>query len=162
TVSVRVRNTGPRAGTEVVQLYLHDVVAQVTRPVRQLTGFARVHLEPGATARVRFRVHADRTAFTGRDLRRVVEPGEPDVVARRADAPGRGTAGARSIVELIFHGPLTAYCMEILQGVLDAGVEAGVTVAVSARERGERSPREHTAAWARDLASAGRQAVVAV
>ncbi|TMM32848.1 MAG: LacI family transcriptional regulator [Actinobacteria bacterium] len=87
---------------------------------------------------------------------------EHEYVARRADAPGRGTAGARSIVELIFHGPLTAYCMEILQGVLDAGVEAGVTVAVSARERGERSPREHTAAWARDLASAGRQAVVAV
>src|SRR5690606_40585609 len=47
TVSVRVRNTGSRAGDEVVQLYLHDVLAQVTRPVRQLTGFARVRLEPG-------------------------------------------------------------------------------------------------------------------
>ena len=46
TVSVRVRNTGARAGDEVVQLYLHDVVAQVTRPVRQLAGFARV--QPGA------------------------------------------------------------------------------------------------------------------
>ena len=42
TVTVRVRNTGDRAGDEVVQLYLHDVVAQVTRPVSQLTGFARV------------------------------------------------------------------------------------------------------------------------
>ena len=50
TVSVRVRNTGGRAGEEVVQLYLHDVVAQVTRPVRQLAGFARVRLEPGASA----------------------------------------------------------------------------------------------------------------
>jgi beta-xylosidase len=80
TVSVRIRNTGSRAGTEVVQLYLHDIAAQVTRPVRQLAGFARVLVEPGAAARVQFRVHADRTAFTGRDLRRVVEPGDLDVL----------------------------------------------------------------------------------
>lgn len=79
TVSVRVRNTGDRAGEEVVQLYLHDVLAQVTRPVRQLVGFARVRLEPGASARATFTVHADRTAFTGRDLRRIVEPGDIEV-----------------------------------------------------------------------------------
>ena len=105
TVSVRVRNTGPRAGTEVVQLYLHDVVAQVTRPVRQLTGFARVHLEPGATARVRFRVHADRTAFTGRDLRRVVEPGELDVLVGRsaADLPCHGRVRLTGPLRLVGH-----------------------------------------------------------
>ena len=80
TVSVRVTNTGGRSGDEGVQLYLHDVLAQVTRPVRQLAGFARVPLEPGASARVSFRLHADRTAFTGRDLRRVVEPGEIQVM----------------------------------------------------------------------------------
>jgi hypothetical protein len=57
TVSVRVRNTGQRAGVEVVQLYLHDLVAQVTRPVCQLVGFARVGLEAGAGAQVRFSVH---------------------------------------------------------------------------------------------------------
>ena len=79
-VSVRVRNTGTRAGHEVVQLYLRDVVAQVTRPVRQLAGFAKVSLEPGASARVRFDVHADRSAFTGRELRRIVEPGEIEVL----------------------------------------------------------------------------------
>ncbi|MCA2218332.1 glycoside hydrolase family 3 N-terminal domain-containing protein [Jidongwangia harbinensis] len=79
TVSARVRNTGPRAGSEVVQLYLHDVLAQVTRPVKQLVGFARVTLEPGEEAGVRFAVHADRTAFTGRDLQRIVEPGEIEV-----------------------------------------------------------------------------------
>ncbi|MGN9841047.1 glycoside hydrolase family 3 N-terminal domain-containing protein [Nonomuraea sp. H19] len=92
TVSVRVRNTGGRAGAEVVQLYLHDVVAQVTRPVKQLTGFARVRLEPGAAAEVRFRVHADRTAFTGRDLRRIVEPGQIQVLVgtSAADLPCRG------------------------------------------------------------------------
>ncbi|MDR0283483.1 MAG: glycoside hydrolase family 3 C-terminal domain-containing protein [Propionibacteriaceae bacterium] len=75
-VSVTVRNTGARAGAEVVQLYLGDEVAQVTRPVKQLLGFAKVRLDPGQSARVRFRVHADRTAFTGRDpATRLVEPG---------------------------------------------------------------------------------------
>ena len=62
TASVRVRNTGSRAGEEVIQLYLHDVVATVARPVRQLVGFTRVALDAGAAADVSFRVHADRTA----------------------------------------------------------------------------------------------------
>ncbi|MCZ2849694.1 glycoside hydrolase family 3 N-terminal domain-containing protein [Modestobacter sp. VKM Ac-2978] len=76
TVSCTVRNTGERAGADVVQLYLHDPVASVTRPVRQLVGFARVELAAGAAARVTFTVHADRASFTGRDLRRVVESGD--------------------------------------------------------------------------------------
>ena len=80
TVTVRVSNTGARPGEEVVQLYLHDVVASVARPVRQLTGFARVTLEPGAASDVSFLLHADRTSFTGLDLSRVVEPGELDVL----------------------------------------------------------------------------------
>ena len=75
TVSVRVTNTGDRAGAEVVQLYLHDPVAQVTQPVVRLIGYARVPLEPGQSRRVEFRVHADLAAFTGLDGRRVVEPG---------------------------------------------------------------------------------------
>jgi beta-glucosidase len=93
TVSVRVRNTGPRAGDEVVQLYLHDVVAQVARPVKWLTGFARVGLEPGAGADVRFRVHADRTSYTNRELRRIVEPGDLDVLVGTSatDLPATGT-----------------------------------------------------------------------
>jgi beta-glucosidase-like glycosyl hydrolase len=86
TVSVRVRNTGARSGEETVQLYLRDVVAQVTRPVRQLIGFARIRLEPGESARARFHVHADRTAFTGRDLRRIVEPGEVEVLVGTSSA----------------------------------------------------------------------------
>ena len=86
SVAVGVRNTGDRAGDEVVQLYLRDVLAQVTRPVLQLTGFARVHLEPGEAADVRFSVHADRTAFTGRDLQRIVEPGELDVLVGTSSA----------------------------------------------------------------------------
>lgn len=76
TVGVDVRNTGGRAGTEVVQLYLHDPVAQVTRPVMRLIGYARVAVEPGQRRRVEFTVHADLTSFTGRAGRRVVEPGD--------------------------------------------------------------------------------------
>lgn len=75
TVSVQVRNTGDRAGTEVVQLYLHDPVAQVTRPVMRLIGYARVALEPGQARQVSLRVSADLTAFTGRHGERVVETG---------------------------------------------------------------------------------------
>jgi beta-glucosidase-like glycosyl hydrolase len=93
TVTVRLTNTGDRPGDEVVQLYLHDVVASVTRPVKQLTGFARVHLDTGAAADVRFTVHTDRTAFTGRDLTRVVEPGDLEVLVGTSatDLPGQGT-----------------------------------------------------------------------
>ena len=93
TVTARVRNTGERAGDEVVQLYLHDVLAQVTRPVRQLAGFVRVPLEPGQAKDVRFRVHTDRTAFTGRDLTGIVEPGEIEVLVgtSAADLPLHGT-----------------------------------------------------------------------
>jgi beta-xylosidase len=79
-ISCLVRNTGDRPGAEVVQLYLSDPVAQVTRPVIQLAGFTRVPLEPGQEARVSFRLHADRTSFTGIDLRRVVEPGVLEVL----------------------------------------------------------------------------------
>ncbi|EHR61992.1 beta-xylosidase/alpha-l-arabinosidase [Saccharomonospora cyanea] len=88
-IAVDVRNSGERAGSEVVQLYLDDVQAQVTRPVRQLAGFARVDLAPGETARVTFTLHADRTSFTGRDLGRIVEPGRIDVHVGRsvADLP---------------------------------------------------------------------------
>ena len=105
TVSVRVRNTGPRAGAEVVQLYLHDVVAQVTRPVQQLAGFVRVPLEPNAEAEVRFQVHADRTAFTGRDLRRIVEPGAIEVMvgSSAADLPCRGTVTLTGPLRVVGH-----------------------------------------------------------
>ena len=75
TISCTVTNTGAIDGAEVVQLYLADPVGEVVRPVRELIGFARVELAAGASARVEFTVHADRTSFTGLDLQRVVTPG---------------------------------------------------------------------------------------
>ncbi|WP_445299345.1 beta-xylosidase/alpha-l-arabinosidase [Microbacterium jejuense] len=73
--SVRVTNTGERSGTDVVQLYARDVSASVTRPVAQLLAYQRVTLAPGESATVTFDVPATRLAFTGRDGRRIVEPG---------------------------------------------------------------------------------------
>ncbi|QEW04739.1 glycosyl hydrolase [Microbacterium lushaniae] len=70
-----VRNVGARDGSVVVQLYASDPVAQVTRPVAQLVGYARVELSAGAAAEVTFTLAADRFSFTGRDRRRIVEPG---------------------------------------------------------------------------------------
>ena len=75
TVSCTVTNTGAVDGAEVVQLYLEDPVGEVVRPVRELIGFARVELAAGSSASVEFTVHADRTSFTGVDLKRVVTPG---------------------------------------------------------------------------------------
>ena len=72
---VRVTNTGGRAGDDVVQLYGHDVVGSVTRPVAQLLGYSRLHLEAGACAEVTFTVPPARLAFTDRSGRKVVEPG---------------------------------------------------------------------------------------
>jgi beta-xylosidase len=74
-ISCTVRNTGPVPGAEVVQLYLGDPVASVTRPERWLSGFSRVTLAAGETSQITFRVHADRTSFTSKDLTRIVEPG---------------------------------------------------------------------------------------
>jgi beta-glucosidase len=75
TVEVNVANVGERAGDEVVQLYVRDLEASVTRPVKELRGFARLHLEPGERRRVSFRVAAEQLAFTDLDGDLVVEPG---------------------------------------------------------------------------------------
>ena len=91
TATVTVRNTGSRDGADVVQLYGHDVHASVTRPVVQLLGYARVAVPAGQTRRVCFSVPVQRFAFSGRDLRRVVEPGDVQVwVASHAAASRPG------------------------------------------------------------------------
>ena len=105
TVTVRVRNTGSRAGDETVQLYQHDVTAQVARPVKLLTGFVRLSLEPGAGAMVTFRVHSDRTAYTAPDMRRIVEPGELEihVGTSSTDLPCRGIVELTGAVRQVGH-----------------------------------------------------------
>ncbi len=76
TVAVDVENAGKRGGDEVVQLYLQDVVASVTRPVQELKGFQRVTLEPGEQRRVQFTFGAAELGFYDREMKWTVEPGE--------------------------------------------------------------------------------------
>ncbi|MBE1490264.1 beta-xylosidase/alpha-l-arabinosidase [Plantactinospora soyae] len=97
TVSVTVRNDGDRSGTEVVQLYLHDPVAQVTRPVVRLTGYTRLPLAPGQTRTVDFRVHADLSSFTGRLGHRVVESGDLELRLSASSDDHRHTVAVRLV-----------------------------------------------------------------
>ena len=74
-VRVRVKNDGDRAGDEVVQLYVSDIAASVPVPIRQLAGFERIHLEPGAEQEVTFTLAPEALSLISDDDRRIVEPG---------------------------------------------------------------------------------------
>jgi beta-xylosidase len=91
-LTVTVTNTGDRAGAEVVQLYLHDPVASVTRPDVRLIGYRRLELGAGEATRVTFRFHADLSAFTDRSGRRVVEPGTLELRLSASSTDVRHTA----------------------------------------------------------------------
>ncbi|MFI0965245.1 glycoside hydrolase family 3 N-terminal domain-containing protein [Streptomyces sp. NPDC021080] len=99
-VSVTVRNSGERAGAEVVQLYLHDPVASVTRPDVRLIGYRRLDLAPGEARRVTFRFHADLSAFTDRTGTRIVEPGALELRL------GASSTDVRHTVRLNLTGPV--------------------------------------------------------
>ncbi|HYN84065.1 MAG TPA: beta-glucosidase BglX, partial [Pyrinomonadaceae bacterium] len=88
TVSVEVENTGARAGDEVVQLYLTDVASSVTRPVKELKGFERVTLAPGARRRVEFVLGPAELGFYDRARRHAVEPGAFRVMVGASSAGG--------------------------------------------------------------------------
>jgi beta-glucosidase len=76
TVSAEVENIGSRAGDEVVQLYLRDVAASITRPVKELKGFQRITLRPGEKRRVEFTLTPEHLGFWNQENRFVVEPGD--------------------------------------------------------------------------------------
>jgi beta-glucosidase len=71
-----VTNTGNRAGSEVVQMYVRDLVSSVTRPVKELKGFQKVRLQPGQRRTVEIAITPDSLAFHDVDMKYVVEPGE--------------------------------------------------------------------------------------
>lgn len=76
TVTADIKNTGSRAGEEVVQLYIRDLVASATRPVRELKGFEKVQLQPGQTKTVSFTLGKEQLAFYDVNMKWVVEPGQ--------------------------------------------------------------------------------------
>ncbi len=79
TISADVRNVSSVPGTEVAQLYLHNTVASVSQPVRELKGFQRMQLQPGQTQHIEFKLGFDDLAFYNAEVKRVVEPGTFDV-----------------------------------------------------------------------------------
>ena len=89
TVSVVVTNTGRRAGEEVVQLYIRDLVSSVTRPVMELKDFRRVSLAPGESKTVTFTLTPDKLSFLDLDMRRTVEPGWFDIMVGTSSANTR-------------------------------------------------------------------------
>ncbi|HEX2754310.1 MAG TPA: glycoside hydrolase family 3 N-terminal domain-containing protein [Candidatus Limnocylindrales bacterium] len=95
TIRVDVTNTGSRPGDEIVQLYLRDEEATVARPILELRGFRRIHLDPGECRTVAFRVSTEQVAHIDANHRRVVEPGAVGVHLGRSSA------------DLALHGELT-------------------------------------------------------
>jgi beta-glucosidase len=83
-VSVDVRNVGGRAGDEVVQLYIRDVVGSVTRPVKELKGFKRINLKPDEKRTVEFTLGPEELSFTDEEMKRVVEPGTINVMVGKS------------------------------------------------------------------------------
>jgi beta-glucosidase len=80
TASVTITNTGKRAGETVAQLYLHDVVASVSRPVKELRGFQKVMLMPGESRTVTFTLSPKDLMFYNAQMQQVAEPGKFDVM----------------------------------------------------------------------------------
>ncbi|MET9518021.1 glycoside hydrolase family 3 N-terminal domain-containing protein [Streptomyces sp. NPDC002994] len=92
--SCTVRNTGTREGTELVQLYLHDPVASVVQPLQRLIGYVRLDLAAGQAVRIHATIPADVASFTGREGRRLVEPGELELRFSASSTDPRLTARA--------------------------------------------------------------------
>ena len=92
TVKVDVTNSGDRKGDEVVQLYIHDPIASVVRPVQELKGFSRVSLAAGEKKTIAFTLGRNELSFLNKDLKPVVEPGEIQVMVGSSSVDIRARA----------------------------------------------------------------------
>ena len=79
-ITVSVKNTGQREGTETVQLYIRDLVSSVTRPVKELKGFQKVSLKPGESKTVTLEITPESLAFYDINMNYVVEPGDFEIM----------------------------------------------------------------------------------
>ena len=95
-VSVDVTNTGDMEADEVVQLYIRDLVASLTQPVKELKGFSRIHLKPQETKTVIFDLSTNNLGFHNSEGKYIVEPGKFDIWV----GPGSDT-GLKSEFEII-------------------------------------------------------------
>ncbi|HEY2455256.1 MAG TPA: glycoside hydrolase family 3 N-terminal domain-containing protein [Scandinavium sp.] len=118
SVQVRLTNTGERSGSEVVQLYVRDKVASMVRPIKELKAFQRVRLVPGESATLTFHVPVDMLNFTDRRGKRIVEPGEFELMIGCSSADIHGTVTANVIGvarELPKHWQMMSRC-EVKKG----------------------------------------------
>ncbi|HEU23932.1 MAG: beta-glucosidase [Mesoaciditoga sp.] len=101
-VSFKIKNTGKIAGDEVVQLYVNDKVASITRPVKELKGFAKVHLETGEEKSVTFELPVDLLAFYDSKMNLVVEAGEFEIMVGSSseDTRLRGSVELKSSLKV--------------------------------------------------------------
>jgi len=95
--SIDIRNTGAHSGDEVVQLYIHDPVASMTRPVMELKGFRRISLRPGENTTVVFHLTSKELSFLNHRLKPVVEPGTIDIMLGSSSEDIR----TRGVVEVV-------------------------------------------------------------
>ena len=86
TVTVDVTNTGNRKGDEIAQLYIHQKVASVTRPVMELKGFERFSLEAGEIKKVSFIIDKSKLAFWDYNMNYTVEPGQFEIIVGKSSA----------------------------------------------------------------------------
>jgi beta-glucosidase len=133
-VTVTLRNDAPVPTSEVVQVYLHDPVAEVARPVQKLIAAPRVDLAPGAERIVTIGLHADLTAYTGRSGQRQVDPGEVELRI------GASSADIRSTLRLKMTGARREVgfdrAMEPTVTVADGGYRADGVTDVTVLENG--------------------------
>ena len=110
TISMKLRNTGAASGTEVVQLYLRDVHASMTRPVKELAGFARVELQPGEEKEVVFTVAPSQMAFVDEDMKWKIEKGEIRVMIGASSEDIRLTGSYTVTKDAFIEGRDRAFC----------------------------------------------------
>lgn len=113
-ISFTVENTGSLVGEEVAQLYVSDVYASRTRPVKELAGFARVHLEPGEKRRLTFRLHTSQLAFLDGDMRWKIEHGEIRVEAASSSEDVRLAGSFRIQGDLWLEGKARSFWAETI------------------------------------------------
>ena len=92
SATVKVTNTGKRAGSEVVQLYFTDPVAEVARPIIQLLGFQKIEIAPGESKTVEYNVHSDRLAYHGAAVTRIIDAGRIDIHCGQSSTDIKATA----------------------------------------------------------------------
>ena len=79
-MSVTIKNTGKYGGEEIVQVYLHDLVGSIVRPVKELKDFKKIHLDVGESKTIKFFIDKEKLSFYNQKLEWVAEPGEFDIM----------------------------------------------------------------------------------